>query len=293
MKKILIFLIFLCLFFPGGANAQESVHFHELVIELWPEYDQPDVLVIYRAFLASEISLPAEITFQIPADVGQPNAVAVRDANNQLLSVQYQRVVRGGVAEVTFTTTSREIQFEYYDPDLLVQDQEREFVYQWPGIHQVDSAVIQVQQPRGAEGLTTIPALGNSFAGSDGLTYYNQAFELESGEPVAITVRYQKQDDSLTIREQPVQPSVPIEVNPSFSFQGRSLVPWILGGVGVLLVLGAVFLYWGCGSGSKLSNNLTSVFSSPRRPPSGGFCPQCGVPRDKSDRFCRNCGNSL
>ncbi|MDZ7844867.1 MAG: zinc ribbon domain-containing protein [Anaerolineales bacterium] len=293
MKKTLILLVVFLMFFPGGAGAQEPIHFNELVIELWPEYDQPDVLVIYRAFLASDVSLPAEITFQIPADAGQPHAVAVRDANNQLVTVQYQRVVRGEVAEVIFTATSREIQFEYYDQGLLVQDQEREFVYQWPGVHQVDAAVIQLQQPRGAEDLTTNPPLGNTFAGSDGLTYYYQDFEFERGEPLEITVHYQKQDDTLTIREQPVQPSVPLEANPSFSLQGRGLLPWILGGVGVLLILGAVFLYWDFGSSNKLSKNLSGVFSSSRRSPSGGFCPQCGTPRDEGDRFCRSCGERL
>lgn len=293
MRKLIILVLTVLLLIPFGAQAQGALHFNELVIEIWPEYDRPGVLIIYRGFLASDQSLPAEVTFQIPAEVGQPNAVAVRDPDGQLISVQYDRVVRGEVAEVTFTASSQEIQFEYYDPGLQLEGDQRSYQYQWPGRHQVDAAVIQAQQPRGADNLKITPALGNSFAGSDGLTYFYRQFEPLEQEPLTIRMEYTKPDDSLSIEQQDVQPSQPIQANPTFSFQGRSLLPWILGGLGLGLLLAAAVLFWGFDSGNPLADRFTALFSGRRGDSAGGYCPQCGSPRGKEDRFCRQCGHQF
>lgn len=293
LPALISLLLSLSFLAAGSAAAQETVQFSELVIEIWPEYDRPEVLVIYRGSLSPEVSLPAEVTFEIPAEAGQPNAVAVRDANNQLTTVQFQRTVRGEVADVTFTTTSQDIQFEYYDPALDRSSESRSFTYRWPGNHLVSSAVIQVQEPRGAENLEITPPLGNSFPGSDGLTYYYDRFEPLGREPQEFTVNYQKAGSSLSFEQQQVQPSGPIEVQPSLAFEGRSALPWILGGIGLLLVVGAVLFYWWAGSGKELPAGLKSLFGSQAGIRSGGFCPNCGAARDPGDRFCRSCGRKL
>jgi len=289
----LLLVFSLGLSFPGAAAAQEAVRFSELVIEIWPEYDRPSALVIYRGILAPEVALPAQLTIEIPAAAGQPNAVAVRDASNQLTTVQYQRTVRGDAAEVTFTTSSQEIQFEYYDPGLEKSGDQRTFTYRWPGNHQVDAAVLQVQEPRGAENLEITPPLGNTFRGSDGLMYYYDTFDPLGMEPLEIHLEYQKTGPGLSYEGQNVQPSGPIDVQPVLSFQGGNALPWILGGVGLLLLAGAVMLYWWAGSGRKLPAGFGSVLGSRTGKPAGGYCPRCGAARDRQDRFCRSCGKEF
>ena len=294
MKKLYYLLLILVLCLPAGVSAQQGVHFSELMIEIWPEYDQPEVLVIYRGFLSPEVSLPAEISFQIPAEAGQPNAVAVRDPNQQLISVQYQRVLRGDWAEITFTATSQEIQFEFYDPALSTAGEQREYTYRWPGNHQVDQGLIQVQQPRSSQNIEITPALGNSFVGSDGLTYYYRQYQPLPQEPLTIELAYTKSSQVLSVGEEPVQPSVPIEVKPSLSFQGRSLLPWILGGLGLLLLLGAVLLYRGLGTEAQFPLRFGDLlFSGSEKSPARGYCPSCGTPRGERDRFCRKCGHKF
>jgi hypothetical protein len=279
--------------FPGAAAAQEAVQFSELVIEIWPEYDRPSALVIYRGILAPEVALPAQLTIEIPAEAGQPNAVAVRDASNQLTTVQYQRTVRGDTAEVTFTTSSQEIQFEYYDPGLKKSGDTRTYTYRWPGNHQVNAAVLQVQEPKGAEELEITPPLGNTFRGSDGLRYYYDTFDPLGRDPLEISLEYQKQGSALSFEEQNVQPSGPIDVQPVLSFQGGNVLPWILAGGGLLLLAGAVVLYWWAGSGRKLPAGLRSVLGSRAGNPDGGYCSRCGAARDRQDRFCRSCGKQF
>ena len=62
---------------PVSIHAQDEVRLAYLQVDLWPEYDRPEMLVILRASLAADVSLPVDVTFRIPAAVGDPNAVAV------------------------------------------------------------------------------------------------------------------------------------------------------------------------------------------------------------------------
>jgi len=296
LKKATILLVLLISLFPAPVRGQETVQIERIVVELWPEYDHPGVLVIYRVFLSPEVSLPAEVTFNIPAEVGQPNAVAVRGTEDQMMSVQFERVVKGDRADVSFTATSQEIQFEYYDPGLMVQGSRRSYQYTWPANHPVDAAVFQVQRPRGADDLEITPPFGESFQGSDGLMYFRTAeSEMEVGQEQVIQVSYEKDTDALSIGDQPVQSSTSIEPQISFSFQGRNLIPWILGGLGVLLILGAGGLYWRFGRQmtTEHSPEREGAASKPVFPDQGSYCPQCGSKTGENDRFCRVCGQRL
>lgn len=296
LKRVFTLTMLVFLLAPFAVQGQEAVAFERLVVDIWPEYDKPSVLIIYRGLLSSRVSLPAQVTFQIPADAGQPNAVAVRGADDQLLSVQYERVVKGDTAEISFTATSQEIQFEYYDPGLEKVDNQRSYVYQWPGHHAVQSIIFQVQQPRGSCTLEIWPAFGESYQGSEDLTYYRKSeSKLEEGESRTIRIQYSKASDSPSVGDQPIQPGTPIEPQLSFSFRGWNLIPWLMGGLGLLLILGAIGLYWWFGEKrtpqvqlDRKRKTQEPVFSD-----QVSYCPQCGSRTGENDRFCRVCGQRL
>lgn len=296
LKKILIFFVLLMFFVPLTVRAQEAVPFQKLVVELWPEYDDPGVLVIYRGILSPQVTLPAQVTLTMPAEAGQPNAVAVKGAEDQLMSVQFERVVKGDTAEVSFTSTSEEIQFEYYDPGLEKNGAQRAYIYRWPGNHPVNSAIFQVQKPRGSSNVEISPAFGESFQGSDGLTYFRSGeSSLELGQEKTIHVEYSKTAEGLSIGDQPVQPSTAVEPRISLSFQGRNLIPWILGGVGLILIVVAVGLYWRFGTqiGKAHKSGVGQQSGKQVLSDQSSYCPQCGSRTSENDRFCRVCGQRL
>jgi hypothetical protein len=73
---VLVFLL-LSLAKDGLVQAQgEAVVLSQLRIDLWPEHDRPNMLVIYKAVLGSDVTLPVSLTFRIPAAAGEPNGVA-------------------------------------------------------------------------------------------------------------------------------------------------------------------------------------------------------------------------
>ncbi len=296
VKRLILLLLLIVIFLPVSVSGQKAISFDRLVVELWPEYDEPSVLVIYRGILSSQVQFPVQITLTIPSAAGQPNAVAVRGPEGRLMSIQYERVVKGNWAEVTFTATSQEIQFEYYDPRLEKDDSTRSFVYEWPGEHAVNSAVFQIQRPRGASNLEISPSFGETFQGSDGLTYFrSEETKLAVGQKRVIHVSYNKDSDMLSIGAQPVQSSTAVEPKPSYSLQDMNLTPWVLAGGGVILIAVVVGLYLRFGTQIKQEKSIAgekteegTVISNQQ-----AYCPKCGSRTGESDLFCRVCGQKL
>jgi len=274
----------------GVVSAQSSsLVFDEFVIEFWPEYDQPEVLVIYRGKLSSEVSLPAEITFQIPTAVGRPNAVAFRDDQGQLIPLQETRIVRGDFAEITFTTSFPEIQFEYYDPALVRDENTRSYKYLWPDQHVINQAQVWVQIPRGAKELTVNPALEGSLVGQDGMVYAYDSIENFSPQ-FSINFSYLKQSDTLSVEGEKVEASAPIEAEIPVSFFTGDWIPLLLGGMGLLAIISAGLLYWWY-QGSRGKELVKSVLPEENSKSSQpNFCPKCGNPAQPGDLFCRVCG---
>ena len=285
-----------------SVTAQQAIPFSAVEVDLWPEFDQPEMLVIYHATLSPSVSLPANVILQIPARAGEPNAVAVRQADGALFTVQYQRSVRDQWAEISLTATTPDIQLEYYDPTLTRNDSQRSFTFQWPANIPVDSFVINVQQPVGATQMNITPALGTGVVGSDGLTYYSgNVSSLLGSSLFELTLSYDKQNDDLSMMDVQVQPGSSIDTTIAGQSEPvQTYLPWILGGLGVAFISGGVLWYWQSGRKQPSQpkrrdrRKANETVDKPAVEDVGQiYCHQCGKRANESDRFCRICGTRL
>ena len=302
---LLVFAIALVRILPSTVFAQDEVTLSYLEVALWPEYDSPEVLVIYRITLPPTVSLPVDLTFRIPAAAGEPSAVAGRGISAEgeagLFTIPYEHRVDGEWGLVTLTATMPELQLEYYDPGLVKQGTARQYDFQWPGDYEVDTLTIQVQQPRDATGMSISPASGNGVPGEDGLIYYNkQVGSLLAGQGFQLAVNYQKDSDSLTASSLQIQPSAPMTSVPTTQTSLLAVLPWVLGVFGVVLIVGGGVWYWQSGKGNESRSKprrrrKSSVQSQSEAAPAEGhiYCHQCGKRAAGKDRFCRTCGTRL
>lgn len=298
-KWFIILLAALVCLMPGAVSAQEGLKLSSLEVDLRPEYDRPDVLVIYRATLSQAASLPVDLTFRIPAAAGAPHAVAMRQADDRLLNAVYDRQVSGEWSLITLTATTPEIQLEYYDPGLQKQGATRHYQYQWSGEYAVDSLVVQVQQPVESSEMLISPSLGSGLKGADGLLYYTaQVGSLTKGQAFTITLDYQKASDTLSAETLPVQPSQPLTPDRAGNIWLAGALPWLIGLAGLALIVGGGWWYWHSG------REVSQTGKRKRRRPSGReagqvinaegvYCQQCGKRAAQGDRFCRSCGERL
>lgn len=302
-RWILCFLavVLIGLSMPRFALAQNDISIQNLEVEVWPEYDQPSALVIYRITLSSQTKVPAEMVFRIPRAAGGPAALAEQTENGLFDIKKYSQVgEENDWLLFQFITTSSQLQLEYYEP-LVKNGSERSYTFRWPGDYAVESMTVVVQQPRTATNMRLQPPTGTSGPGSDGLTYFNiPVGSVSAGSTFKLQISYTKPDDTLTQPQafEAVTPALPVKGAPPRSVL-NTVIPWVLAGLGLVLIGVGIFWY--------LRTERTPSKKSSRRPrhgeaPSPGrvsqqdspiFCHQCGKRAQPGDVFCRTCGTKL
>jgi hypothetical protein len=294
----------LVLLVPLVVSAQSQVTLPAVEVDLWPEYDDPGVLVIYRLTLPSTVSLPAQVNLRIPATAGPPNAVAVRQPDGSLMNANYTQQPQGTWNQLSITAASPEVQVEYYDPSIQKDGQKRQYTYQWPGDHEVQALTIQVQQPWDAKGLQISPNdFGNGQQAGDGLLYYTENIgSVPAGPPFEIQIGYEKPSDTLSVTK--VQQANPVNAQPITATSPVSFnqyLPWLLAFLGAALIVGGGIWF-------ILNRRQTSTTKAQQRarhkpastkvgtmPAEEGYiyCHQCGRRAAPGDRYCRDCGAEL
>lgn len=299
VKRVLSFSLLLILFAVFPARAQGTLQLAEVSVNLWPEFDRPTMLVIYHITLASGTSLPADVGLSIPARAGAPNAVATRQPDGSLLNAIFTSQVQGAWLRLSIQATTLELQVEYYDPGLEKEGKNRHFTYEWPGGYAVSKFLIEVQQPMGATNLRFSPSLGAGRQDQNGLVYYNQDIgALAEGQAFKVTLDYEKADDTLTSNQVGIEPSGSLGEDAASWQNIQSILPWILGLVGVGLIVGGGIWYWQTGrqkaSPTPRRRRRKPVDEAADSETVGTvYCHQCGKRASPGDRYCRLCGTQL
>ncbi|HSM58964.1 MAG TPA: hypothetical protein VK879_22605, partial [Candidatus Sulfomarinibacteraceae bacterium] len=196
MKRInsLLFASLLTALFIATARAQEPAALDWLTVDLWPDYDRPQVLVLLTGALPADAPRPATVAVPLPAQA-TVNAVARISVENQMIDdIEYS--VEGD--SLSLVTPDARFRVEYYVPyegDGL----QRRFSFRWQSPLRVAEMDVSVQQPRAATALTIQPEPDSVIEGSDALQYHNLPIrEVPAGEPYIVEAQYTMGSDTLT-----------------------------------------------------------------------------------------------
>ncbi|KAF0107739.1 MAG: hypothetical protein FD146_1370 [Anaerolineaceae bacterium] len=300
MRKWFAVMILLALLLaPAAARAQGGVTFDLVVVKLWPEFDQPDMLVMYELTLSSGMTLPMDLDFRIPAGA-TIQAVAFGQTHGTVSDqgIVYTTRADGDWMVITVKDVSGPaVRIEYYDR-LEIEGAGRHYVYQWPGEYAAALTVI-FQQPVDATNLTLAPEPVDHWTDSIGLVYYQSDFgTLEAGESATLVADYQKATSRLSKSLLQPQPEAPLEGNAEGRVSFSNYLPWLVGGAGVLLIavsLAFGLSYWrGTGTGSAQRRRHAAARPAKKEEtPVAINCPECGHRLQPGDQFCRACGIRL
>lgn len=293
------------------AHAQSDVSLSSVLIQVWPEYDQPSALVIISGVTAEDVETPVELTFTLP-ETATLNAAAYQDetTGDLLLAESTQ-----DGQQVTMTSPNGHFFIEFYDDTLFFDGDTRSYSMTWQAPYNIDELAWQVQQPFNATDLT----LGTEGTVTDDFDQFGLPVKqtgvgsVEAGQEVTLDFTYTKPDDVLSA-SQITPPTTTDETvdNASAADAAEGPDTWlivVLLAVGLALVGGGAYWY--------ISQMRTPVRSSARRGSSsrsrsasrrsqghtsrGGsrssqgqkFCTQCGGRVADDDVFCRHCGAKL
>jgi len=299
---LLPFLLLSLSLFSTSALAEEGPEIEHLEVVLWPEYDRPAVLVFYQVQLPGGTSLPTHVELRIPAAVGEPHAVATRGIDGSLVYADYTRQVAEDWAIITVVADSLDVWLEYYD-DLKIDGEERNYTFVWPGGVDLGMFAYDVQQPVGATGMVVTPP-GETWTSDDGLLHYRGEFGPQpSSSILSVSLAYIKSTPGLTVEM--IFPGSSLgrtEATKGGTPDLGTLLPSVLGGVGIVLLVAGAFLYF-----RLVREGKSAPACRRRRRPARKhaketrqgidaslvFCHKCGEQARAGDRFCRHCGIRL
>jgi hypothetical protein len=295
MPKWLSFALLLTLLvIPLPAQAQEQISFEQVSVQLWPEYDTPDMLVILNLQLLASASLPTQVNVRIPGSVEKPFVVAVgqtaQTVTDQGVEFSYEK--NGDWLEVTVTATGPAIRIEYYDPGLVRTGDQRSYDYTWAGEYAVGIFSVSIQVPVDTTEIQTDPAMRKVVPAGTTQTYLDwETSNLQAGRTLPVKITYTKISDRLSFGNLPLE-TEPIDENTQGRVSLSNYLPYILGGLGVLLILGGGIYFWQTSQGKPKPRKRHRSHEQD----DGGenvYCHQCGKRAQAGDRFCRTCGTRL
>jgi hypothetical protein len=297
MRRSLIGVVFLGVILamvPGSVSAQSPITLSSVQVQLWPEYDQPSMLVILDFQLASGTELPASVAILFPKEANLM-AVAMQAPDGSLLNADYLESKdavdwQSVTVQVQSPTTYR---IEYYQP-LTRTGQTRAFTFQWPGNLAVQDLGVSVRVPADATNVITDPALQTAQS-NDLAQYLAGSFGAQdAGQGVTFNISYSRTSEALTAPQQGLQPTQPLDASTPGRVMISNYLPYLLGALGLILIGGGALYFWQAGRArTPRSARHGGVTHVPPRHAEEMHCHECGTRAREGDRFCRVCGTRL
>ena len=266
--------------------------------QVWPEYDQPSVLVITSGTLAEGTAFPQQIRLPIPANA-TIHAVAYPEASGNLLSLAWTSEPDAEGQTVVFDLDQPRFVVEYY-ADILSPPSSRSFDLTLVAPYEAQQASLALRQPSRSSDLQTTPAM--VAGGMDALgnpTYTLEMGAQTAGQSTPLQVSYTKADAQPSVSSAPPATAVVEDTSSEAAW-----LPWVAG-VAAAVLAGALTFYLvqrrraSAGSRQARRRDARKQGAPPVRQPSNGpatgaavtkFCVQCGQKFEANDKFCRSCG---
>jgi hypothetical protein len=291
----------------------------QIVVQVWPEYDENAVLVFMYFSLPAEVQLPATLKFAIPkgaviAGIGEIDPNGSFKFN---YADSYPPVEPGTDWDIATIQVQdyRSLQIDYYyDPGLPAAAGARSF----PALLQLPldagSLNLHVQQPARATDFKVEPAMQGSGEANDGFTYSTATFsEVKAGSTLGYLISYSKPDGDPSTSDD--HQSTAAELNTSTVLLAAILVIVVcIGG----LVIYRLYRNAGRATQTKRPERPSTrpdsaappVATKGKRPATNArntatkrdegnrgeavtrFCFACGEELTKKARYCPGCGES-
>lgn len=281
------------------ALAQDDISLASVLVQVWPEYDQPAALVIINGRVSEEVATPVDLTFPLPEGATVHAVAYTEEGGGQPLIAEFTETGEG----ITINSPSGVFLIEYYHDAIETEGDTRSYTAVWESPYEVGELVWEIQQPATASNLQVDGEVeATQTTDNVGLPALRVVHgPVAAGEIVSLGFRYTKTDNALSADEIAL-PTLPAtgEDAPAPVAQngGPSSVVTVLAFVGgLLLVAGAVVWYLRQTQPSaRGGRRRIARRASPRGPSRGGakrFCTNCGEPLQPGDRFCRSCGQRV
>jgi hypothetical protein len=118
-------------------------------------------------------------------------------------------------------------------------------------------------------------------------------FKLAANEQFTLNLEYQKTSSALVSSSLAVQPAAPLDDSTSGRTSFSNYLPYIIGTVGAMMMIGGLVYYLQAGKTTTKKNRRRVSAKSDEQADGDVYCAQCGSRARNGDRFCRTCGSRI
>lgn len=282
---------------PAMGESDETLTIKTMRVSLWPEYDDPRVLVMYQGEFYNEAIFPQPVAFPVPLGSEMNQVCALQPPDNSHLCQLYETLTESDSLSISYTLPIPTYYLEYYWDGITGQP-EKSFAFQYVSPYAIDTLEIEVQQPLKATGFELVPQYASATSDSQGLKYFHYVFkDVKPGQVINIDASYAKSDDEPSISGGQISEA-----------GGSNGYIWIGIGAAIVAIAGGFILFRRKPVVTRAQSRRTAKLEAKRavahrtqRPaapvpslPAPGtkvlFCSQCGAKLTADAAFCHLCG---
>ncbi len=248
MKKQPLKLLFRCLFlfalFANSAFAS-TLEIGRMRVAIWPEHDDPGILVIYDGRFVDKGSFPAKTTFMLPKGAVISDACSLSPRGQHFCQLFKQESV-GDSEKVDLKLPYPNFYLSFHLPSQWEKGAERKWTHTVRVSHAVKKLEIDLQEPLRTEGFSVTPKAEEVEVVKD-FTHHRYSFaDQRPGARLPLEISYKKRDDrpSVDIKYSRMSESggVKAKIAPHEE-RGRFMIAlYALAGMGLLLVAGLLWV---------------------------------------------------
>ncbi len=305
LKRLIVLALFALLFFAvaSPARAEEPPKISIMDVSVWPEYDQPGVLVQYQGNVAAkpEKANPLELSFFVPKGAGVGAACAIQSDGNHTSETWKESDAENNLTKVTFKVTEPQFHVEYYYNPLPTST-DKKFSFAYTAALPADEVDLAVQHPLKATNFALTPDAPDTHKDQEGFTYHAYTFkQVASGQKLSTDVAYTKTDPKPSVSgNQPGSSSTSANSTTEGGVNPNQVIV-----LATFLAMAGIiaFFVWDrrnrtlqpryAGAGYEPQRNDYEPPLATAVPSSGGYCTQCGTAMQPGDRFCARCGSPV
>lgn len=300
---------------PSAARAPTAnLVMARLRLSIWPEYDDPRVLIMWRGEMAPRQTFPASIILPLPKGAEIVGAGMISE-QNELILHPYEVVPGDTQDSLQLNLPVPRFFLEFYYHPFTASGAEKRFTYTMPTPYPLEVLEVDIQQPLKATNFTLEPTSMEHLTDKQGFTYHQFAYrDIAQGQSQTFTISYTKTVLTPSVPKQQPAPQRPKNARPLSNNVFVSLS--ILAGA-MLIFAGWAWLLRGsqarrtpATASAPQSTPTPSAFlallqedvqiqetnvTTPAQPQSRvvNFCAHCGHKLLPDDRFCSGCGKPI
>jgi len=213
LNVLILGLLAFLMTFVNSAGASD-MEIGRMRVAIWPEYDDPGVLVIYDGRFVDNGSFPAETSFFLPQGAVISDACSLSPKGQHFCQLFKQENI-GDLEEVRLKLPYPNFYLSFHIDPFEGDGSVRNLSYKLTTNHRIRKLEIDIQEPLRAEGFVVTPE-AHRLEETKGLKHYRYYMDKpQKGVDIPFEINYKKEDK---------RPSVNIKYSPmSMSIEGDGM----------------------------------------------------------------------